>query len=50
MDELLMLEVLQLKQQLIIASKDFEKLTGQKASDYLHDLSTRDYYEEIMED
>ena len=47
MDELLLLEILNLKQQLEIASMDIERITGDKAEDYLHDLSTRDYYDEI---
>ena len=45
-DELLLIELERLRQMLCIASKDIAKLTGCKAGDYLHDLSTRDYYEE----
>ena len=45
-DELLLLEIERLRQMLIIASKDISKAYGCEPSDYLHDLSTRDYFEE----
>ena len=47
MEELLYLEILRLKQMLEIAAKDISELDGSDPSAYLHDLSTRDYYEEI---
>lgn len=46
-DELLIQENESLRQQLQIAAKDIARLDGCNASDYLHDLSTRDYFEEI---
>lgn len=46
MDELLLLENLRLKQMLEIAAIDISKLINCNFGDYLHDLSTRDYYEE----
>ena len=46
-DELLRLEILRLKQMLYIAAKDISKLDGSNIEEYLHDLSTRDYYEEV---
>lgn len=46
-DELLLLELEHLRQMLEIASLDMSKLINCKPSDYLHDLGTRDYYEEI---
>ena len=48
-DELLLLELEHLRQMLVIASLDISKLDNCKPSDYLHDLSTRDYFEEIKE-
>ena len=48
-DELLRLELERLRQMLEIASLDMSKLIKCKPSDYLHDLSTRDYYEEIKQ-
>ena len=48
-DDLLMLEIERLRQMLIIASKDISKAYKCKAKDYLHDLGTRDYFEEIAE-
>lgn len=47
MDELLKLEILRLKQMLEIAAKDISELDGSDPKDYLHDLGTRDYFEEI---
>lgn len=47
MDELLYLENLRLKQMLEIAAKDICSLDGSDVNDYLHDLGTRDYYEEM---
>lgn len=46
-DELLLLELEHLRQMLEIASIDISKFIGCKPGDYLHDLGTRDYYEEI---
>ncbi len=46
MDDLLLLEIERLRQMLIIASKDVSKAYNCKPSDYLHDLSTRDFFEE----
>lgn len=46
-DELLLLELERLRQMLEIASIDISKFIDCKPGDYLHDLSTRDYYEEI---
>ncbi len=46
MDELLLEEIEHLGQMLVIASIDISKLIHCKPSDYLHDLSTRDYFEE----
>lgn len=46
-DELLLLELERLHQMLEIASIDISKLIKCKPSDYLHDLSTRDYFEEL---
>lgn len=46
-DELLLLEIEHLRQMLVIASIDMSKFIDCKPSDYLHDLGTRDYYEEI---
>lgn len=48
-DELLLLELEHLRQMLEIASLDMSKLIKCKPGDYLHDLSTRDYYEEIKQ-
>ena len=48
-DELLLLEIEHLRQMLVIASIDVSKFINCLPSDYLHDLSTRDYYEEIKE-
>ena len=48
MDDLLQLEILRLRQMLEIAAKDISELDGSNVNDYLHDLSIRDYYEEIM--
>ena len=48
-DELLLIEIERLRQMLVIASVDIGKFINCKPSDYLHDLSTRDYYEEIKE-
>ena len=45
-DDLLLLEIERLRQMLIIASKDVSKAYNCKPSDYLHDLSTRDFFEE----
>lgn len=47
MDELLYLENLRLKQMLEIAAKDISELDGSNVNDYLHDLGTRDYFEEM---
>lgn len=49
MDELILLELERLRQMLVIASKDVAKAYKCRAEDYLHDLSTRDYFEEIKE-
>lgn len=49
-DELLLLELEHLRQMLEIASLDISKLIKCEPNDYLHDLSTRDYYEEIKEE
>lgn len=46
-DDLLQLEILRLRQMLEIAAKDIYELDGSDPSDYLHDLNTRDYYDEI---
>jgi hypothetical protein len=46
-DELLLLEIERYHQMLEIASVDISKFIKCKPSDYLHDLATRDYYEEI---
>lgn len=46
-DELLLLEIEHLRQMLMIASIDISKLYNFNPCDYLHDLSTRDYFEEI---
>ncbi len=46
-DELLLLEQERLRQMLLIAAQDIAKAYNCKAKDYLHDLSTRDYYEEM---
>ena len=46
-DDLLQLEILRLRQMLEIAAKDIYELDGSNPNDYLHDLSTRDYYDEI---
>lgn len=46
-DELLLLEIERQRQMLEIASKDISRLIKCKPSDYLHDLSTRDYYQEM---
>ena len=46
-DELLLLELEHPHQMLEIASIDISKLIKCKPSDYLHDLSTRDYFEEL---
>lgn len=48
-DELLLLELEHLRQMLEIASVDISKLIKCEPNDYLHDLSTRDYYEEIKQ-
>ena len=48
-DELLLIEIERLRQMLVIASIDVSKFIACKSSDYLHDLGTRDYYEEIKE-
>ena len=48
-DELLLTEIERLRQMLVIASIDVSKFINCKPSDYLHDLGTRDYYEEIKE-
>lgn len=48
-DELLLLELEHLRQMLEIASLDMSKLIKCKPGDYLHDLSTRDYYKEIKQ-
>lgn len=45
MDELLLLEIERLRQMLEIAAKD---LHPEDPGGYLHDLSTRDYYEEMI--
>ena len=47
MDEILYLENLRLRQMLEIAAKDIEELDGSNRNDYLHDLGTRDYFEEM---
>lgn len=46
-DELLLLEIERLRQMLVTASIDISKFIKCKPGDYLHDLGTRDYYEEI---
>ncbi len=47
--ELLYIEILRLNQLLQIAIKDLCELTGESEKDYYHDLSSRDYFEEISE-
>ena len=44
----LMLEIERLRQMLEIAAKDIQELDNSNYEDYLHDLSTRDYFEEIQ--
>ena len=46
MDDILLLEILRLRQMLEIAALDIAALDGSDPAEYLHDLSTRDYYEE----
>jgi hypothetical protein len=46
-DDLLLLELERLRQMLIIASIDISKFINCRPGDYLHDLGTRDYYEEV---
>ena len=46
-DDLLHLEILRLRQMLEIAAQDIHDLDGSNQAEYLHDLSTRDYYEEM---
>lgn len=48
-DELLLLEIERLRQMLEMASVDISKFINCSPNDYLHDLSTRDYYEDIKE-
>ena len=48
-DELLLLELENLREMLEIASLDMSRLIKCKPGDYLHGLSTRDYYEEIKQ-
>ena len=48
-DELLLLEIERLRQMLEMASIDISKFINCSPNDYLHDLSTRDYYEDIKE-
>lgn len=48
-DELALLEIERLRQMLEMASIDISKLIKCKPDEYLHDLSTRDYYEEVKE-
>lgn len=40
-------EIERLKQMLYLAATDIKKLDGSDINDYLHDLSARDYFEEI---
>lgn len=47
MDETLLLEIERLRQMLQVAAIDVSKAYNCKPNDYLHDLGTRDYYEEI---
>lgn len=47
--ELLLLEIERLRQMLFIAAKDINELDGSNINDYLHDLSTRCYYEQRKE-
>lgn len=49
MDDLLYIEILRLRQMLELAAKDISRLDGSNPNDYLHDLSTRDYYEEVYD-
>lgn len=46
--ELLLLEIESLKQQLAIAAHDISELDGSDPNEYLHDLATRDFIEEIV--
>ena len=48
-DELLLIEIERLHQMLVIASVDISKFIKCKPSDYLHDLGTRDFFEEMKE-
>ena len=48
-DEILLLEIERLRQMLLIASVDISKFIKCSPSDYLHDLGTRDFFEEIKE-
>jgi len=44
-----LLEIERLRQMLEIASLDIQKLDGSNPSEYLHDLATRDYFEELKD-
>lgn len=46
-DEILMLEIERLRQMLMMAAKDIHDLDGSDPNAYLHDLSTRDIYDEL---
>ena len=45
-DNILYEEIESLKQMLYLACKDLHDITGENILDYMHDLSTRDAYEE----
>ena len=47
MDEILLEELERLRQMLAISAVDVSKVYKCNPSDYLHDLSTRDYFEEV---
>lgn len=49
-DELVLLEMERLRQMLKMASVDISKLMKCKPDEYLHDLGTRDYYEEVKDE
>lgn len=45
--ELLLYEIERQRQMLLMAAKDISELDGSDPNDYLHDLGTRDYFEEF---
>ena len=50
MDEILLEELEHLRQMLAISAIDVSKAYKCNPSDYLHDLSTRDYFEEVNDE